>query len=60
MDIESLLDDIHKGLIVSPDLKILAAALEAERDAHLSTKNILKLTVIAQKNDLPLGSLASY
>ncbi len=60
MDIESLLDDIHKGLIVSPDLKILAKALEAERDAHLSTKNILKLAVIARKNGLPLGSLAYY
>jgi len=60
MDIDSLLDDIHKGILVSPHLKILAKALEAERDAHLSTKNVLKLTVISKKNDLPLGSLAFY
>ena len=60
MTIESLLDDIHKGLLVNPDLKILAKALEAERDAHLSTKNILNLAIAGQKKNFSLEHLASY
>jgi len=60
MTIDSLLDDIHKGLLVSPHLEILAKALEAERDAHLSTKNILNLAIAGQKKNFPLDCLASY
>ena len=57
MNVEKLLEDIHNGLIVSPDLLTLAKALEAERDSHLSTKNILKLAVIGDKKGFSNASL---
>ena len=57
MSIEKLLLEIHNGLIIDPNLKTLAEALEAERDAHHSTRNILKLAVIGKKKNFPMDSL---
>ena len=53
MNAETILEDVHNGLIVNPSIIILAKALEAERDSNTSSQNKLKMFSIWMRSAMP-------